>query len=32
MILVTETSIFTASSPIIPKDDSKIGAGQPTLG
>lgn len=30
MILATETSIFTASSLIIPKDDSKIGAGQPT--
>lgn len=30
MILAIETSIFTASSLIIPKDDSKIGAGQPT--
>lgn len=35
MILATDTSIFTVSSLIIPKDDSKIGAGQPrrlTLG
>lgn len=30
MILATDTSIFTVSSLIIPKDDSKIGAGQPT--
>lgn len=28
MTLASETSIF--SSPVIPKDDSKIGAGQPT--
>lgn len=28
MTLASETNIF--SSPVIPKDDSKIGAGQPT--